>query len=655
MSLNSNKKFRNPPQGSRHRQQQEKIVEFFLNLYSLQLNAPRNAPRMYKLKNHRQAAGFTYELKIQHAGKWVSRPMGILPIGEEAGKKSNCFKVVFDDILVVKIPKNPITAFEKYIEVILNERKIARLLHPDITCIVPAVSPILTKVPGFIEGMCWIPEEVEDKCIQRLKYFPKFQDCLKIGTQFAFFMDISKYSFLEQILHSIFDSEHKVKYEISKHPEMLTKFQKFEQRYGIEHTSTWLQINQIYHEYQNEIHGLLKAHGFDTAVHDYKRRTWFLTYLTENKVVTDNFQFPETFIYELNQTFAKLASRHGPVFRKYVKIVRAFVRNETFNQTKSEISIILTEILRLLILLKEKKVAVRDLKPDNIFVTDSILRNSSRYCRQNLFLGLIDLETAVSTDWAKHQKSDQPIFGGTPSYATPSNFVSNEILGKLFENVSKIFHFQDWHACIGMIYLAGTGDLLFNRSKNLLYDFISVLQNSRMNKDELLILFDKQNQLFWEAARTEFASKIKAKKLWLEDIEVKIPDEVSALFYAEALQLKEDLNRRFQSLFESQQIFKGSPGIWNSLKSNPKKVWHLRSRWNEVGLSSGDDSKFHRRTAILLKKLEDLAAFSSRLEKWMIRFKSETLTMNASDLLDFMFHVVLEAMYFKNQRGKNQV
>jgi serine/threonine protein kinase len=543
-------------QTQKHRHEREKIVEFFLNLYNNQLKGSEHSSKSFRLIDPRQNTAFTYELKIKHSGKWFSRPMGIMPIGEETGRKSQCFKVIYDDILVVKIPLNPIKSFEKYIDAIRNERKIARKLKPEIECIVPEVSPVLKKIPSFFQGMCWIPEEVEDKCVERLKHFPKFQDYLKLDGKFVFFMDISRYSFLIQQLDNFFNLDQKIKQEIIKHPDFITKFQKFEERYGVENTTVWLQMNQVFQDYQIKTDSLVTKHGFLEAVPDYKKKQWFLTYLAGKKIIPDDSRISDDFLKELNFTLLKFKSQYFAVFHDYVKTVKSFVEAETFLQSKIRISSIIAGILKLLALLNEKKVAVRDLKPDNIFVAeDSTKILTSTAQQQGVMLGLIDLETAVSIDETKIKKLEQPLPGGTPSYATPSNFVPNELLEKVFDDVPRVLHLQDWHASICMIYLAVTGISLFESSKNLLHELVKTFQKMQGKNDDFVAIFKNKNCVFWDSAQNEFSKRISQKEKHLKKIEVVLPFEICEIFLDELKKLKV----RFKDQNQWIEVFKSQP------------------------------------------------------------------------------------------------
>jgi len=648
VSQSANKRLKHRPKSDHRNPDQERVVEFFLNLYKIQIQAPHDARKVFKLKEQRRGAEYTYELRINRYGRWLSRPMGILPIGEETGKKSTCFKVIYDDVLVVKIPRTPIHDFEKYIEVIGNERKITNTLHPDIKCIVPAVSSFLKKIPSFFEGMHWVPEEVENKCIERLKQFPRFQDYLKIEGKFVFFMDISQYSFLAQILDNIFNSGQKIKHEIVKHPDFLLKFQKFEERYGIDNASVWLQMNNIFQKYQIEIDSVLKTHRLDTEVYNYRRRQWFLTYLAEQELVADDCLISDDFFFDLNQTLAKLRSLHGTVFRDYRNTVEAYIKKEAFKQAHLQICELVAAVLKLLTLLREKKVSVRDLKPDNIFLTVNSPDISTAFApKQKVHLGLIDLETSVSIHVTKLKKLEQPLPGGTPSYATPSNFVQNIVLEKLFKDVPRIFHLQDWHACISMIYFTITGEVLFSRTKNLLYNFVNVVQNMQGDTTAVLSLFKEQNRLFWKSAQIEFGAKIGKKQELLSAIEVAVPNGASTMFYDEAIELKNALDLRIKRVLNSQKIFTTHRSIGNLLDVPPEMLCHLREKYRKANLAGKCSSRVYKDIVILLEKLEDLKTLSARLEKWIGHFKGQPLTIRADILLEFMFSVVSDAMALK--------
>jgi serine/threonine protein kinase len=158
--------------------------------------------------------------------------------------------------------------------------------------------------------------------------------------------------------------------------------------------------------------------------------------LIKKEDITNEPGVSSTFFDELNVTIKDLLYTRRAQIQRFIQTVSDHVRQEIFNQNTGRISSIITSILRLVTDLKEKQVALRDLKPDNMFVMMELARNSVYWAYENVVrLGLIDLETAISFEIPKNKSLKQPLLGGTPSYATPSNFVENSIIEAAFEKV----------------------------------------------------------------------------------------------------------------------------------------------------------------------------------------------------------------------------
>ncbi len=633
------------------RKEREKIVDFFLNLYNVQMRGASDSPRNFRETFHRPGMGSTYELRVQHFGKWISRPMGIDPIGEEGGAKSKCFKVIYDDVLVVKVPTRPIVDFEEYIEGIRNERRIANQLDPNIKCIAPAVSPILKKVPAFFNDMCWVPEEVEEKSIARLKHFPQFQEHLKIGQGFAFFMDISRYSFLLQVLESILESNDKIQEEIIKQPELLSKFHRFEERYGIENASVWLNMNRIYQEYRERIDSLMSKFGLVEVVHEFKIREWFLIHLAEKEISSGNPKIFKDFFPELNKILADLSTLYASDFLNYRKTVEASVQKESFGKSKIKISGLMTSILRLLAELREKKVAIRDLKPENIFVTgDSSKIATALAHRQDVFLGLIDFETAISTDCSKFKKIEQPLLGGTPSYATPSNFIPNALIDELFGDVARVLHLQDWQACLCMIYSSVTGETLFKRSRNALFYLIDEMKKESAAGKPLPVAFKRNSYLFWNSASEEFKKRTGANKRLLNDIEVPLPYKAKKMFVEEATRSKGFLESAIKGTVEKQTHFRNPKSTESLLNSTPEAIRSFRLKWQSIAKSPQAPPEIRQTIVAFLKELEILKESARTHDRLIEKLEEHSASINAYDLLHFMFGVVTQTLFKKQWR-----
>jgi serine/threonine protein kinase len=632
-------------QADRRLKNRAKVVDFFLNLYTVQMKCPKIAPKQFKQLDKVQGELFTYELAVKSFDKWTSRLMGITHLGETGGGKSKCFKVTYDDVLVVKIPRKPISNLSDYIEGIKIERQIATKLAPEIHCIAPQVSPILKRIPTFYEGMGWMPEEIEDKCTERLLQFPQFQEYLKIDGSFVYFMDISKYSFLSQIIKDMFNIDDKIQQEIIWSPDIILNFHKFEEKYGLANVPVWLNINDVYKEYERKIDNILDHYGLTHNISPYRKRYWFLRFLIKKEDITNEPGVSSTFFDELNVTIKDLLYTRRAQIQRFIQTVSDHVRQEIFNQNTGRISSIITSILRLVTDLKEKQVALRDLKPDNMFVMMELARNSVYWAYENVVrLGLIDLETAISFEIPKNKSLKQPLLGGTPSYATPSNFVENSIIEAAFEKVPRILHLQDWHAAVCIIFITTTGKPLFVQSRNMLYKIIKLMTIPESQRPPMKDFFQKNSLRFWLTAKEEFQKKTDAHQASLKAIKISLPTHTQKIFYQEAINQCYRIHNIIQQKIKDQDVFKARNSIDKLTDASCEMLKTYRKRW-ENGINVPRIAPEARLWIIdFIKELEELKSLVIQYDRWSNTFSQKDLFMTAFDIMQFMFQVVLQEM-----------
>ena len=180
-----------------------KIVRFFLKLYRLHIGASKTDPAVFKRIDARlgpSGSEYTYELRAKIKGNWRTRRITVGPIGEESGSRSQCFRVIYGDLLVIKIPPVAIKSLAEYIENLRPSRRIAEHLAAHLVCITPGVSAILKETPFFSAMNGLSPAQFEDECLKWLQSHTEFQDYIKIDDKFVFFMNLSKFFFLGQVI-----------------------------------------------------------------------------------------------------------------------------------------------------------------------------------------------------------------------------------------------------------------------------------------------------------------------------------------------------------------------------------------------------------------------------------------------------------------------
>ncbi|MEE4355957.1 MAG: hypothetical protein V2I97_05760 [Desulfococcaceae bacterium] len=619
------------------------ILYFFLSIYKLQLNAPRSSGQFSLLSgDNSSGADLIYELQVIKDGKQRNRRISIGPLGEDSGSKSTCYKVIYDDLLVVKIPPVPITDFEKYLEHIQTEKEIADRIMPDIECIAPSVSAILRKIPAFSETN--ILPDYEERCIRKLRERVRFQDYLRIGNSFVFFMNLSRYAFLGQVVDGMHWAARDIRDELEGKTEILQNPDIFENIYGKKYASLYYPLHELFFVFEEKLAQLQKKHKLCCLFPSVKKKQWFLSYLADKHTEPAEPQMTPEFVADINHILRDIisGSSAAALFRRLVK---KGLNEKSFQQNKAHISGIISNLIDMLARLREKGIAIRDLKPDNVFIAG----DSSRFPHllsspEEYSIGLIDFETAVI--YGSAEKLRQPMLGGTPSYATPSHIFKNELLQETYEDLPRIFHLQDWQAVISMIHIVITGEHLARKTSKLMPEFIRVMKKSlkikKMKPRETYIGF---NRVFWSRAAAEFTEKLSQHTEILQNVRPKLSEKSLRMLTEEISEVEKSTGQRIQNHIRTQHFFK-SPQSRSELINAPLALIRKYRRNWEQGTGVPNISHAVRIAVIKwLKNFEKIKADAERKSLFISMLSEEKSSVSAYDLLDMMFSVVLYSMY----------
>jgi hypothetical protein len=411
----------------------ETIVRFFLDIYKHSLRALKDSPAEIRLLDSSSfAPNYIYELRVMQDGDWQSRRMTIGPIGEATGSRSKCFYVIYDHHLVIKIPPTPINDLTEYMNILKNERRIVKRLSMR-ECIIPSASVILKLIQRFEQKGDLPSDDNEEDYLKFLNIFSELQKYLRIGNTFAFFMDLSKYYFLGHIIQAFHATDKKIRGEITKHSEVLGDYRKFEDRYGSENISFFLEIEKLYSKYESELKKLTKQFNLPVSPSAEQARTWFFTHLVGERVREVDKGLSAEFIVGMNRLLDRIIDEDLKAIKAFRVHVKKSIHQAAFDQNKGYMKGIIASLLELLAHLHEKKVAMRDLKPDNLLVAGDKDKYPGFLAYPKEYkIGLIDVETAVILP-KSGKGAAQPPLGGTPQYATPSHFFDNNLLARHYE------------------------------------------------------------------------------------------------------------------------------------------------------------------------------------------------------------------------------
>jgi len=581
------------------------IIKFFINLYKLQIGASdldigEAVPA--EPSTHDYGKDKTYILNVKHRGKLRSRRMSIGKLGDNTTNKSICFKVIYDDILVVKVPPQPVTEFEEYIENINTERQVTRQLSGLINCVTPSIAVILKKIP-FFQNKEGLPlPELENKYIAWLKEKPGLQNNLKIGKTFVIFMSLSKYAFFDQVISKLHNTKTEMQAEINRNIDAL---------WDIE---------------------ILKE--------------WLTGYLALDKIKFESDDMSSEFIDDLNIFQARFLKKFKTDMRNYRKMITEYVLQKNFAQHNAKFKGIIENTLDIMGKLTERQVAIRDLKPDNMFVVadpempDALLASPKKYS-----LGLIDFETSVCYKTSDDSSILQPLLAGTPSYATPSHLFSNEILQSIFGDLTRVLYLQDWYAIIGIIYNVVTGDILFTDTGKLLAEIMMLSQKLGSDNVALATLYKNSSWVFWHSAVNEYNLKIRMNAKYFKNIIVEMPVHGNPILSLKPELEKTRLAETIAMNISSQKIFKNPKTRKELIKASPEKIRKLLHNW-EKGVNV-PETKPELKTGIIkfLRDLERIKSLMRLYTQSISALKQDSPKLPVYHLLETAFNLVLEASY----------
>jgi serine/threonine protein kinase len=197
------------------------IVNLFLKIVKHQLGAEKDAPCRFTLIKHNTAiAKYLFELEVHLYGNWKKKRITVGRLAADSGSRSKCFYAIYNEYIVIKIPPVPITDPTEYIDSLKFEAAIARQLDME-ACIIPIVSVILKYVAPSIDAQQSSSDSPEERAMAVVKHRPDLYHFLKVAKTFAYFMDMSKYYFLQNViemLHKATDSGNKVPFQRIKTP-----------------------------------------------------------------------------------------------------------------------------------------------------------------------------------------------------------------------------------------------------------------------------------------------------------------------------------------------------------------------------------------------------------------------------------------------------
>ncbi len=636
----------NPDEACRETSDLGDIALFFLDLYKVQNGLGKDAPARYSMTDASVSQKLkVFELGVKGSGDWLTRRMSVGPLGEDTGSKSKCFYVIYDTHMVVKIPPAPVTDMVKYVENIRREAQIAAQLSP-VACIVPMVSVVLNKVKKLPHESVLTREQLEKQYIRLVEERPEYQEYLKIGDRFAFFMELTNNFFLGRVIDELHASKDRIGDEIREAPDAAWDQEAFTTRYGLASLSVFEGMQTLYWRCEAEIQHIIKASGQGMKIHTFQIKNWFLSCISGEKLDREERGIGKPLIAQIENGFSTVFKANRKNVDDLIQLLKSQMETKAFLKNRRQIENIASNTLQLLCLLKEKQIALRDLKPDNLFM-DADPDNYPVFLksRSDFSIGVIDVETAISLIPTGDGTIKQPLLGGTPLYATPLHLFKNRIISSYFGALPDALHLQDWFATIAIIFKSITGKNLFPRAARSFPGILKILKSGGSKSDPDEATVKAMSQKFWSAAATDIKTHLSAFSNVLNQLTLSVPQALAPSIQAELEREKGRLKQAVRRHVSLSPLFKGEKTRTFLLEASGDTIIKQVARWEDTAHLAEPHRQVAPRMVAFLNNLNRLKLGESEKRRALTTFTNPPHHISAYSLLEAMFQIAFRAMY----------
>lgn len=489
--------------------------------------------------------------------------------------------------MVVKIPPHPATDMNAYLMAVTHERRLAqKLFELGIKVVVPCVSSVMKHLHKLDFARKMSPHEMEDAYLAIMQISGnKYAENFKIGGRYVFFMEFLDEPFLGKVVREFYNKEVLINLKreyFEKDLILLHNHDRIGFMTEYKHIRTMKSLYEIYSGLQEtyeifcaKVDSISNLYSISFGI--WKKKDWFVAsslgkLINESSFLENwdsDYADKDLIVNKLNALLNQPVE-HSKLFKRYLEILNQEAHWFAFKYGASKMKMIGNNLLTLLVMLEQMGLVLRDLKVDNLFITDD----------ENMELGVIDLETG---GYIGSGKIEGIVPAGMPSNMTLSNllFVSQltRIYGK--EKVNTILHMQDWYATISMMFETNIGSIPFDDARNYIIkihreidgrlgvnhgDFVRNNPGMKVTKAMMESFFSLSDEeikghtwQFWTLAQQNLMQKCLEHKTKLKTIEYDLPHELKRKFLDD---IEEEL-KQIQDKYRSYKMTDASIDYFN--------------------------------------------------------------------------------------------
>jgi len=620
------------------------IVRLFTDIVKRHLGAGPDAPgRSVVIEQDPGRAKYVVDLQVEVNGSWKSRRMTVGRIGADSGSRSKCFFVIYDEYLVLKVPPQPVIDLKEYIEGLKAEAVLAKQLATPV-CIIPTVSTILKYVDKSIVEKVGGIDSSEELACKSLLVTPQLSRYLKLGETFVYFMDMSKYYFLQDVVKYLHDSSPLVAEEVLKHATSGWGFFPQAARYGQEAAPLFQAMEKGCANFEEEILKIL-ATDDRAGKKQHQIRKFLASRLVED--ISPDFaqDLPPAQVDRINKFTDRFLQANRELIKRYHQTIMQATEGLRQARAMAPIEGMIANLLDLLAHIGDRGVALRDLKPDNLLVAGDRQHFPGFLSRPETYeIGLIDIETAVIYGNPPRYHIAQPQLGGTPQYATPSHFFYNDLLVQLYGEVGLVLHLQDWYGMIAVIYKVISNRFLFKKTALVVPALVRKVNASKKVGEDLLPVAIMTSRVFWREAEKEFNEKLRGDQVRLKRLEIRLSPAVAEMFRARLTATSQQVQDKIKNAMAGQNVYTTDKHRSVLTAASAAEIVSMLKKWQNVSEKQPDLLPHKTPMLNFLARLAILKGYGENLTQMLVWLRESEPKVTAYLLLQNMFAVIKNQM-----------
>jgi hypothetical protein len=174
---------------------------------------------------------------------------------------------------------------------------------------------------------------------------PEYQEYLKIGDRFAFFMELTNNFFLARVIDELHASKDKTGDEIREVPNVAWDQEAFTTRYGLASLPVFEGLQTLFRSCEAEVMRIIKASGQGVQAHTFQIKNWFLSSIAGEKIDRKQKEIGEALLTQIEDGISTVFKANPKNVDDLIQLLRTHLETKAFMKSRQQIENIASSTL----------------------------------------------------------------------------------------------------------------------------------------------------------------------------------------------------------------------------------------------------------------------------------------------------------------------